>query len=157
MNGRRRNAGDRASHRRSAEPEILLANRYVDIAVVIPPDFKRNLSVGDGFLAHIVTRAIVDLAIWPLVDPENHHQAAPRLQLPARHALAAEGELLALARLEQVPMNAVTGVTCAEFISRIEQANVITAGQALVQHDVEVHVHFIHREIEPAREQAVEL
>ena len=69
------------------------------------------------------TRAVVDLAIGPLVDAENHHQPAACLELPARHPLAAERQLLALSRLEQVAMNAVPRIAGAEFISGIEQAN----------------------------------
>src|SRR5450756_2377243 len=95
----------------------------------------------------------IDLAIRPLVDAENHNQSAACLEPPARHPLAAEVELLALSRLEQVTMNAVARITGAEFISRIEQANEVPAGQALVQRDVQVHVHLIDREIETAREQ----
>src|SRR5450759_3732861 len=57
--------------RNQLEAEILLANRYFNIAVVIPPDFKGNFAVVDGFLTHVVTRAVVDLAIRALVDAEN--------------------------------------------------------------------------------------
>src|SRR5258708_24777473 len=94
----------------------LPANWDFDIAVIVPADFDGNFAVVDGLLAHVVSRAVVDLAIRPLVDAENHHQPAALLKQPARHPLAPERELLALARLEQVTMNAVSRVAGAEFI-----------------------------------------
>src|SRR5260370_41458090 len=97
----------------------------------MPADFDGNLAVGDGFLAHVVSRAVVDLAIRPLVDSEHHDQPAALLKQPARHPLAPERELLALARLEQVTMNAGTRIAGAEFVGGAEQANIVAAGQAL--------------------------
>src|ERR1700722_4809314 len=99
---------------------MLSADRYLDIAVAVPPHLQGNFSVGDGFLADVVPRSVIDLAVRPLVDPQNQNQAAARLQPPARHPLALECQLLALARLQQVTMHTVFGIAGAKFVSRIE-------------------------------------
>src|SRR5580692_276212 len=108
---------------------MLSADRYLDIAVAEPPHLEWNVSVGDGLLADIVPRSVIDLAIRPLVDPQNQNQAAARLQLPAGHPLALECQLLTLARLQQVTMHAVFGIARAKFVSRIEQVDIVAARQ----------------------------
>ena len=39
----------------------------------------RSLAILDGFLADVVAGAVIDFAIRPLADAENHDQAAARL------------------------------------------------------------------------------
>src|SRR5258708_32105093 len=105
----------------------------------MPADLDGNLAVGDGFLTHVVSRAVVDLAIRPLVDAENHHQPTALLKLPARHPLAPEREFLALARLEQGTMNPVARIAGPEFIGGTEQPDIIAASHAPEHDDVPIH------------------
>src|ERR1700693_2608897 len=98
-------------------PAMLSADRYLDIAVAVPPHLQGNVSVGDGLLADIVPRSVIDLAIRPLVDPQNQNQAAARLQPPARHPLALECQLLPLARLQPLTTHAVFRIAGAKFVS----------------------------------------
>src|SRR5580658_8992997 len=57
------------------------ARRHVDVAAAEPFYFQRHFAVGNGIVTDIVAGAIVDLPIGPLVDADDQHQAAARLQL----------------------------------------------------------------------------
>src|SRR5579864_6054469 len=111
----------------------LLANRNVDIAVVIPSDLDRYFAVVDGLLTHSGARTVVDFAIRPFVDAENQHQPATGPELPAGHPFAPNRHLLALARLEQVAMNAVLSVAGADFVVYTEQTTRAADGEQFVQ------------------------
>src|SRR5262249_7199711 len=92
-----------------------------------------------------------------LVDSDDDDEAAPGVQPATRQPLAAEGELLTLAGLQEMSIDTIAEVAGAELVRRIEQLDVIPAGQQLVAGDVEVDVLLVDGEIEVAGHLAAEL
>src|SRR4051812_36940015 len=94
----------------AASNSIYGTDRNVDEAAAEPPEGQRRPGVGDGFIADVLSRPVVDLRPGLLDDAEHHNQPAARLELTAGQAAAHEVQALAPARRQKPAVDAIPDV-----------------------------------------------